>query len=155
MSTTPAPPLAPTSAGPVLRRARGLARSCGPWWALLVLGAVVAEVPWGTDLLLAYGALLVVVLAVTPFTRRLRRREELAYGGPGQREHVEQALTGDRVHPDADLEAWRRHLPMLRLRASDAVLAMPWVGLVLVAWPVPPAGRRRGGGPPPPAALLG
>lgn len=133
MSTTTAPPVAATPAGPVLRRVRGMARSWGPWWALLIVGAGVGQVPWGTELLVAWGVLLLASVAIAPTTRRLRRREELAYGGPGQRDLFEQALTGDRVPRDGDVEAWRGHLPVLRLRAREAVLAMPWVGLVVLA----------------------
>ncbi|WP_160010453.1 hypothetical protein [Nocardioides sp. AX2bis] len=133
MSTTTAPPVAATSAGPVRQRVRGMVRSCGPWWALLAIGAVMGQVPWGTELLVAWGVLLLASVVVNPVARRLRRREELAYGGPGQRDFFEQALTGDRVPRDGDVEAWRRHLPVLRLRAREAVLAMPWVGLVVLA----------------------
>jgi hypothetical protein len=133
MSTTTAPPVAATSAGPVLRRARGLARTCGPWWAVLLVGAVGGRVPWGSALLLTWGALLLVGAAVTVTARPVRRREELAFRGPGQRDLFEGALHGGRVSPDADVEAWRRHLPTLRLRAHEDVLAMPWVGAVVLA----------------------
>lgn len=133
MSTTTAPPVAATPAGPVLRRVRGMARSWAPWWAIIVAGALWGEVPWGRELLVAYGVLLLVVAAAVLVGRRLRRREELPYGGPGQRDLFEQALTGARVHPDGDVGAWRLHLPVLRLRAREAVLAVPWVGLVVLA----------------------
>lgn len=133
MSTTTAPPVAVSAAGPVLRRVRGMVRTCGPWWALLVAGAVVGQVPWGTGLLVTNGVLVLLVLAVSPFTRRIQRREELAYGGPSQRDHFAQALAGGVVSRDGDVDAWRRHLPTLRLRAGEAVLAMPWVGVVVLA----------------------
>ncbi len=132
MSTTTAPPVAATPAGPVRQRVRGMVRSWAPWWAILVVGALWGQVPWGRELVVAYGVLLVVAAAAALVGRRLRRRQDLPYGGPGQRDFFERALTGDRVHPDGDVGAWRLPLPVLRRRAEEAVLGMRWTWVAVL-----------------------